>query len=188
MQYVLFESPYVLVPILLVGAYACLVVWLRRRTPGAKRALLIALLLCIVLPIVQNLIVTRREMLRVVCTEMVSAADAGDVTGIAQHVAATFRAEDLDREELLDAVRRTLAHYDVQDAKLYSFKPEINGDHAVLRFAVQARVQVPDMALQLVQTTWTAEFEWIDGRWQMTTLSPRETPVFPVGSLRSLMR
>jgi cytochrome bd-type quinol oxidase subunit 1 len=53
LQYLLFEEPYALIPLVVVAAYACLVIWLRRRTPGAKRALIVALLLAVLLPVLQ---------------------------------------------------------------------------------------------------------------------------------------
>lgn len=188
LRYVFLESPYVLIPLLLIAAYICLVRWLRQRTPQARRALLIALLLLVALPLVQKVVETKREQLWAVCNQLVESYKAGDVDAIGRHVARNFHEEDLDRAGLLDVARRSMNHYRLYEAKLSSLSAEITGNRAVVKFTASVDAEAPEFGRHAQGTTWTADFEWSGDAWQLTGVRPRETPLFPYSRLSDLAR
>jgi hypothetical protein len=187
MRYLLFESPYLLIPILVIVEYILLVTWLRRRTPGSKRAALIGLLICVAAPIAQYLVVTHPERLRAACAAMVEAAERGDTDAIAQRVAPNFAVRDIDRERFLRGVEQALSRWHVEDAGMRNARIEVSGNRATVSFTVTCRVIATDEVLSGVVTAWTTTFEWIDGKWLLVAVEPKETPLFPMRRLEDII-
>jgi hypothetical protein len=188
MRYVLFENPYILITILAIVEYILLVAWMRRRTPGAKRAALIGLLLCVAVPIMQQLVVTHQEQLRTACETMVEAAEQGDVATIAQRVAAGFAVRDIDRERFLRGVENALTRWHIEDASMGNVQIEVTGNRAAVTFNVTCRVIATEEVVTGVVSAWTTTFELIDGQWMLIAVEPKETPLFPVRRLEDMIR
>jgi len=184
MTYVLLEQPYVLIPLLVVGTYFCLVVWLRRRTPQARRALLVALALLIVLPVVQRLVVTDREQIRAVSDAIASAADQGDVDGIIRLLSVDFRLQDMDREALREFAKSRLDRFHPKDTAISDFRAQVNGDQATVTFVSSCTIMGEYSGP--VRIGWTAVFVRVDGVWRLQSADIREIPFSPVKSLDDL--
>jgi hypothetical protein len=187
LQYLLFEQPYALIPLVVVAAYACLVIWLRRRTPGAKRALIVALLLAVLLPILQWWVVTDRERIHRICLAMTASAEQGDVAAFDRYVSSRFEVGELDRAALRAAAERAYTRYDIVTAKLKSPQIEVNQDRAEVDFGVQVTMSGGDFPGQGL-TTWTAVFEREADGWRLVEIHPRRTPFFPFDRLEELVR
>jgi ketosteroid isomerase-like protein len=185
LRYVFLEQPYVLIPLLVIGTYICLVVWLRRRTPRAKRALLIALLLCVTLPLVQWLVVTDREQIRAVCESIGRAVEAGDVDAISRHVAADFRTRDIDRAELLDMAERALARHHPQNVRFRDFRVDVDGDRAEVTYTSICSVS-GEYIERDVRVNWIAIFIRVNGEWHLQSADIRQTPFLPISRLEDL--
>ncbi len=167
-------------------AYVTLVVWLRRRTPRARRALLLTLALCVVLPVIQQVVVTDREAIRGALGEMVAAVEAGEIEPIAARVARRFQVREIDREAFLAGVDRAMHRYHIERARLGGVEIEVAGDTATVRFTASGYV-TSDMYTGDAPTAWTARFVLIDGRWMLAEVEPRRTALFRFDRLEQLI-
>ncbi|HRX87162.1 MAG TPA: nuclear transport factor 2 family protein [Phycisphaerae bacterium] len=184
LRYIFLENPYVLIPLLLIGTYACFVAWLRRRTPRAKRVLLVAVLLCVALPIVQQLVVTDREQIRAVCDEIGDAVEAGDVDAILAHTANDFQMYEIDREHLAERARRAIEHYRPKDIHISGFRVEVDGDRATVHYRSRCTV-TGDVPVGAVVLEWKAVFVRVDGEWRLQS-AEATSPLQPGFQLRDV--
>jgi len=185
MRYVFFEQPYALIPLLIVAAYVCLVVWLRRRTVRAKRALWIAAILLVLLPVVQRLVVTDRERIRAVSAAIAAAVDAGDVAALSEHVADDFRVRDIDRAALLELAKSAMDRHRPRDVKLSDVRVTVTGDRAEVTQTSTCFVE-SDVYSGRVTVNWTAVFVRARGAWRLQFADIRPTPLLPIDQLEDV--
>ena len=171
-----------------MGQYVLLVIWLRRRTPRARRAALIGLVVCIAAPVLQKLVVTNRERLRMVCQALVDATEKGDMEALGEHIAAAFDVRGIDRDALLAAADRTLSYFHIENAILGKVETEVTGSRATASFSARCNLITADDVHAYQPSFWIARFELVDGRWQMIAVDPRRTPSFPFNRLEDLIR
>jgi hypothetical protein len=162
--------------------------WLNRRTPRSKRAAQVGLLLAVALPTIQALVVTQRERIDGICGATVRAVQAGDVPGVAVHVAAEFREGDIDRELFLRRVKDTLTTYKVDHARVLGLDISVHGETAEAVLRVVCTVVTRDELLTNTLTAWDVRFRRRDGTWQMVGVRPRPTPQFPFDRLEQIIR
>ena len=186
-QSFLFESPWLLIPALAIIEFFLLSGWLRKRTPGSRRALLIGLALCIALPLLQKLVVTRREEVRSVCMELVQATEDGDVNTIADRVAPAFQVREIDRDRFVEGVTKTLTNSSVEHPRLHGMRVVIDGDRAEVHFVVTCRIVTPEGMEGGVPSAWEVIFQRINDQWLMIAVEPRATPLFPFDRLEQLL-
>ena len=187
-QRLFFESPALLVPVLVVLELVLIRRWLARRTQRSKRAAQIGLLLVVVLPIVQALVVTQRERIEGDCRAMVRAVQAGNVPGVAAHVSRDFREGDIDRESFLRRVKDTLTTYKVEHARVLGLEITVHGDEADVVLRVVCTVVTRDELLPNTLSAWSLRFRRTDGTWWMVGARPRPTAQFPFDRLEQVMR
>jgi ketosteroid isomerase-like protein len=191
MKALLFEEPLLLIPVLAVTLLVLAIVWSRRRTPGAWRALLAGLLAAPLLIIVQALVVTDREQIIRVCSQMADAVERGDVPAFAVHIADDFRAADggggaFTREDLLAALARSLARYHPEGVRLTGFQVTTDGDSGTAEFSATARIVTSETAMDRVLSRWRLRFRRNDRAWQVIDIQPVPTPFWPFRSLREI--
>ncbi len=181
------ESPWLLIPVLVVIEYVLVVIWLRRRTPRSRWAALIGLVLCILLPVVQKLVVTQRERVTLVINSMVDAVSAGDVAALAEYVSPNFNTANTDRAGFIAGVRDTLQRYTVEEPRLRDLQITVDGDRATTQFGIVCRILTPQESVANYPSAWEVVFELNDGEWQMISVEPRPTRLFPYERLQQLI-
>jgi hypothetical protein len=188
MKYFLLENPYLLIPVCAVAAYVVLVIHLRRRTSRTRKALLVGLALCLGLPVLQWLVVTPRERIRLVCADMVRAVENNDPAGIEGHIAQSFRVRAIDREQFVAALRSTLKAYDVEGTGLKLDECKVADGRAEVRLRVTGRI-VADESYDLGPgMPWTLQFVEENGAWKLQAAEPRSTPIFPFNRLEDVLK
>jgi hypothetical protein len=171
-----------------VAEYILIVMWLRRRTKGARRAALIGLALCIILPIVQKLVVTQREQLRAITETLIDAAENGNVQVIARRIDRNFRVGDIDHDRFIEGVKRVLTQIKIEDARITGFHVEVDGDTAKIELGVMAQIITRQEFSGQQPTSWTLTYVRTDRGWMLTAVEPRSTPLFPYDKLEQIIR
>ena len=124
----LFESPWLLLVVLVAVQFGLIIVWSWRRSRLSARAVWTGFVAMPTLIALSLLVVTPRERVIGLCRDLASMVDAGDVAGIARHLAEDFDAAQMDRDAFLESVERSLTHYHVDDARLRRFEVEFSAE------------------------------------------------------------
>ncbi len=161
--------------------------WLRKRTPGSRKALLVGLLVCIVLPVIQKLVVTQREQVKNVCQELVDATEQGDVDAIARRVAPEFAVREIDRDRFLEGVKSVLTSSRVENPSMHSFKVTVEDDKAEVTFVVSCRIVTREGMEPGVVSSWRVIFQRVGEEWLLIYAEPKSTPLFPFDRLEQLL-
>ncbi|MFQ5489980.1 MAG: nuclear transport factor 2 family protein [Phycisphaerae bacterium] len=194
MKSFLLESPWLLVPTLVVIQFVLVAIWSRFRTLRWRRTMLAGFLIGPLLVLAQAWIQTDAERLTAICRQMADAVEAVDPPGFAQYISEGFRAagrpgqDGLDRQELLDQLSQLLNVYRIEQPRLRGFVVQVDGDQATVRYAATCRVIAPDQVLPLVTSAWELIFARRNGQWRVVDLHPRSTPTFPFTSLDEIPR
>lgn len=194
MQTLLFESPWLLVPTLLVAQLVLVGIWSSRRTPLARRIMLGGFLICPLLLLVQAWVQTDRERLIDICRQMARRVEAVDPPGFVEFLAQDFhstgRSADglLDAQGMLEELRQLLNTYRIEQPRLRSFQVQVTGNQANVRYAATCRVITPDQVWPLINSAWELGFVRQDDQWRVVTLDLRPTPTLPFNSLAEIPR
>ena len=194
MQALLFESPWLLAPTLLVAQLALVGIWSSRRPPLPRRIILGGFLTCPLLLLVQAWVQTDRERLIDICRQMARRVEAVDPPGFVEFLAQDFhssgRSADgpLDARDMLDELRQLLNTYRIEQPRLRRFHVLVTGDQANVRYAATCRVITPDQVWPLINSAWELDFVRQDGQWRVVTLDMRPTPTLPFTSLAEIPR
>ncbi len=150
--------------------------------------MLMGLVVCVAVPAMQRLVVTSREQVKDVCLSLVKATEAGDVKGIGRHVAGDFRVHEIDRSRFLEKVAATLTRFTVEQARLGGIEIVVSEGEAVAEFRVSCRIIGPEDVEGNVPSAWRLRFRLTGDQWQMTSVEPLPTPLFPYDRLEQLFR
>jgi len=190
----LFERPLLLVPLLVVVQFVLIVIWSRRRTPRARRAVLAGFFVAPLLVVLQSAVVTDRERLTRACVALADACRRGDVPGFGRYVSPSFAAaagpgqDPFTRSSLLEWLEHTLIAYRVEEPRLRAFEITCEGPHAVVRFEASCRVVTDRDIAPGILSRWELHFELRDGQWLVTDIRPLPSRWFPFRRLADLPR
>lgn len=187
MQGLLFENTIWFVAVLLLAEYALLVMWLRRRTPQSRAAVLVGLVVCLTVPVLQRVVTTQRERITLICKSLVSAVEAGNVATIETHISKSFAADGLDRDEFIDAVRSALNQSNIEDVSLTIDNIVINAGSATVVIRVRCMLTTDEYS-GTFPSKWRLSLKKEGDGWFVADVIPIRTPTFPVDRLRQLIR
>ncbi len=192
MQAILFENPYLLVPILFGIEFVLVAAWNLRRTRLTGRLAAGGLVVFPLMVLVQAIVVTRAERIRNVCEQVVRAVGEGDVRGVTAHLADDFRfegrGETWDKAAVTERIERALQRWDVSHCRLSQF--EVTGDGDAVRSLFQATCRVSSMELsaRAVPTRWELGWRVTDDACEITEIKPVQTRWMPYDGLDDLLR
>ena len=189
-RFVLFESPYSLIPILVGLEIVLLHFWSRRRTPLTGWTAVGGLIAIPLLVAVQILVVTDRERIIRICRELAKATAQADTTALGRHIAANFAINSPGRVSnkagLLDEFERILSKWDVEEERLSAFDVAVDGHTARATFHATCRLISNDLMIPRHVSKWKLEFAKLDTVWLVTHIRPSSTPPWKRGSLPDL--
>lgn len=142
--------------------------------------------------LLQGLVVTDRERLVSICHALARTVQKGDVPAFAEHVSGTFsheggsQGEVVNKSQFIETLEQLLNRYDVEEPRLRHFEVEVDGAEAVVRFSASCRVITPDEIISSLASAWELAFARSEGRWQVTDIRPRPSPLFPYRRLTDL--
>ena len=189
MSRILFESPWLLIPVLIGVELALIVMWSWRQARWARSAALAWLLMAPVCVLAQSLIVTQREQIVQLCHDLAQAADDGDMKAIDARVAAGFAVDEFDREGFLQLVERALTRYDVDRAEVYGFDVTFpKHGRAWAELYGSCRVRGQEMVLDRLTTRWRIGVTLRGDAWLVDHVEVLPTPTSPIRNLADLAR
>jgi len=180
---ILFESPLKLALLLFFVLLICLILWRRRRTDGARRALLVALGVSIVLMILQGLITTDREQIRQIIDRLADAVTRKDMAVISAYIDPAYALDGRDRDRVLSRIDGSLERTDVDPPYLYNVKVTTGDGRGQASLTAVCHVVLDGSLLGQIVSAWRLEFiERPDG-WRVTGIDPVKVQGQNVGSL-----
>ena len=184
----LFESPWMVLVLLVVIQFGLTAIWSRRRSRLWARIVWTGLGAIPLLPLVSILVVTSREQIVGLCHDLAAMVDEGDAAAIGLHLAGDFEAAGLDRMEFLERVERTLARYGVDNARLHRFNVAFpRKKEGVAVFDSTCRIRSVDAFLDRLTARWRVTFRSHDGPWQVTKIEALPTPLSPIRSVHDCL-
>jgi hypothetical protein len=184
----LFESPILLLPLVLIVLFILIVRWSRRRDRGSARAMTIGFIAAAMLLALPGLVVTRREQIIAECRELARAVDDGDVAAIDARLAEDFRIGDLDRAAVVGRLTDTLTRFRVDDPRLRRFEVSFpTPNTAVATFAASARVRSAESLYDRLPSRWRLTFRETEG-WKVARLESLPVPPLNLPSVEAWLR
>ena len=185
----LFESPWLLLPVLVVIQSVLIAVWWWRRGRAWARIVWIGLGGIPALLLVSTLVVTPRERIAALCRDLAALVDEGDVAAIGRHLASDFEADGLDRSEFLDRAEHTLTRYHVDDARLGSIDVVFpRPKEGVAVFDAVCRIHSVDAYFDRLTSRWRVTYRRGGQLWLVTKIEPLPTPLSPIRDVRDWLR
>lgn len=185
---ILFESPWLLVPLLV--AVLVVLVGVRAFYPTRRTARLVWVWVVVapLLVVVQALVDTPRERIVEMCHELAAAVETGDLEIIGGRLAPGFSAEQLDRAAFLALVERTLTRYDVRGPTVSAFDITFLDDAtARVEFYSRCGVGADEFEAREVVARWRLSCRKTQADWRVTSVEILPTPLSPLRSLRDVM-
>lgn len=185
----LFESPWLLLILLVAVQFGLIATWSRRRTHRWTRAVWSSFAAMPALLLLSALVVTPRERVIGLCRGLAAMVEAGDVATIGQHLAGDFEAAGFSRLGFLDRIEQSLARYDVNEARLRSFQVTFpRRNEAVAVFNATCRVRSVDAFFDRLASRWRLTLR-DDGRlWRVTRVEALPTALSPIRDVRDCFR
>lgn len=166
--WVLFESLLALAAVLGTGLFILLVLW---RRSGNPRPLLIGLAVAVILLIVQQLVVTRRERADELLKQVENAVTAERMDWLAAVLAPDFKAFELDRDEFLDYVNSFMQTLDVKWVRRQDLTIEGGTPDRITASAGYWADVTGDQG-GTVPSRWRFEFEQTPYGWMIQSITP----------------
>jgi hypothetical protein len=162
-----FESIVLLVCVEVVAVAVALARYRSWPTPGRRLTIWIALIGCILLIVLQQVIKTDRERIQAAVRAMATAIDDGDVLVLGEYIDRDFRDRNSNRQAWLQDVRLWLQRWQIDNAKVGGFRIEVNGDQAVASFWAKCNGRSGDQSEQGVFSSWRLAFVRRDSGWKL---------------------
>ncbi len=189
---ILFENPYMLVPILFGIEFIFVAAWNLRRTRLTGRLAVAGLILFPLMVLVQTIVVTDAERVRATCDRVVRAVVEGDVRSVANHIAGDFRYENRgdtwDKAALVDRIEQALTRWDVSNCSVSQF--EVTEDDRGVRssFQVTCRMSSMDASIPTFPSRWELGWQLTDDTCHITEIKPIRTQWMPYDRLDEVLR
>jgi len=174
---ILFESLWLLVITWTVVQFILIAVWSWRRSPRSARVVWAGFIALPLMIVVSSLLVTNRETLIAICTELGAAVERGDVRAIGSRLHEECYAEGLDREEFLRRAEQTLIRYRINDVQLRRFEvtfPEENV--GIVEFTAIAHVRSADIPYEFFTSRWRLTFRKSADSWLAARIEALPSP------------
>ena len=135
--------------------------------------------------ILSIVVVTSREQIIELCEDLARHVDKGDVAAVGARLAADFEAGQLDRDEFVDRLERTLIRHRVDDPELRGFVVTFPAKNVgVAEFRASASVRSPELIYDRFTSRWRATCRRSGGEWKITKLESLPTPPLNIGDVR----
>ena len=178
-SHLLFESPWVLLTVLVALQLALISLWLWRRT---RKSALVAWLGFAAIPlllVLSHWVVTPREQLIELCLVLASAVETADMVVLEKHLATDFDGGGLDRSQFIERVAATLARYDAEEPRLWGFEVAWeNQESGTVTFMASARIHSVDALVHRLRTQWRLSCRREGKRWLVHRI--QALPVAPL--------
>jgi hypothetical protein len=185
----LFESPWLLGPLVGLSTFLMLYIWAQHRSRRTARLVWGTLLIGIALLIVQAAVETDRERLRTICAELAEDVEKEDVSAIARRLAADVQAGRWGKEELVDVARSQLSRYRLDRAKVHDFSFEFPQEgEAVVEMSSVCNVGGGEGVYDRLTIRWRLTFRESNGQWLITVIDVVPTMLSPVRKIGDLQR
>ena len=182
-------SPWFLLIVLLVVAFASIALWSRRRSRLWARLVWVSLAAVPVVPLVSYLVVTDRERIVSLCRDMAEAVEAGDMPAIRRKLASDFEARDLNGAEFIERLEQTLTLHHVIDPALRNFEVTFPVDNqGAVTFNATCRVQSAEGYFDRLPSRWRLTLRKTGHTWEVTTIETIPVPPLNARDLRELLR
>ncbi len=169
--HLLFESP------LRLGAFSFLLfgamLFARQRwEPGAARRYGIpaTLLIISLLFVIQELVVTQREEIRLAMDAFVSAIEREDTSSIGGALARDYAGEGMDREEFTEQLASFLEVLDIRDTHIMRSDLDMADDSAVMTLTARATVSMRGRIGQFHWGSWRLAWLREAGGWKIVSV------------------
>ena len=189
---ILFENPYLLIPILFGIEFVFVAAWNLRRSRLTGRLAVGGLILFPLMVVVQWMVVTDAERVRAACDRVVRAVVDGDVRAVADRIAGDFRydsrGESWDKVAVVDRIEQALTRWDVSNCSLSQF--EVTEDDGGMRssFQVTCRMSSMEAAIPAFPSRWELGWRVTDDACEITEIKPIRTQWMPYDRLDEVLR
>jgi hypothetical protein len=178
-----FESIVLLVCVEMVAVAVVLARYRSWPTPGRRLTIWIALIGCILLIVLQQVVKTDRERIQAAVRAMATAIDDGDVPALGDQIDGDFRDRNTDRQAWLQEVRQWLQRWQVDEAKVGGFNIEVNDTQAVASFWAVCNGRSGNQSDQ-VYSSWKLAFVRRDSGWKLLRVIGGKVNMMDYGDFR----
>ncbi len=185
----LFENPYLLVPVWLVGQFAVIALWSHRRQRWCTRLVWLGFAALPALLVLQHLVVTPREQIITLCRDLAGFVEEGDLKAIRARLSRDLDAEGMTRDELITLAEWTLSRYHVTDARLSDIEISFAADGTgTAQFKATCGLVTEEAHLERMRTAWCLRLRRTATGWEVIRIEMIKTPFSPLNSLHQLTR
>lgn len=154
---------------------------------AARRYAIPAILLIIgLLFVVQKLVVTQREEIRLAMGVFVSAMVREDSSAIEDALARDYAGEGMDREAFTKYLGALMEVLDIRDTRFMRCDMDMGDDSAVMALTVRATVSIRGRIGQLHWGSWRIAWLREVGGWKIVSVQPLSVDGQPVHTLQAL--
>lgn len=196
MRALFLEQPLLLFLLLGGAQFLLLVLWARRRTPAAARAVWIGFAAIAALMSLSILVVTPRERAILMAERLARAVESENVGLVAAHIHGSFETEGLDADGVIEHIEKAFDRFDIRGLRLSQFEVlrRTGGGSpgwesgATIEFTAGAAVSSDRGARGRVVTRWRLTLVDFQGDWRVSKIEAIPTAFSPIRSARDWIR
>jgi len=135
--------------------------------------MLLALILSSAMLLMQALIVTDRERVARVCSQLAAAVERADAAAFAEQVSERVsvrraRGDALDKDALMERFQRLREEYHVEEVRLRDMEIRVEGRSVVVELRATCRVVARSERYPSVTSRWRMRFDREGNEWRLT--------------------
>lgn len=165
MTHILFESPLMLlIGVVLMLAVLATIWWFR---PGRTTGWMAVggMLLAVALLILQQVVVTDRERIRLLLDDIALAVDAERLAEVEAALADDCDIDGMDKQRILSELASAFEQSEFDEIKIVRADITVDGDAAAAVVRVHGRVRAPDWPYDYNLTSWEVQFVRSERGW-----------------------
>lgn len=183
----IFDTPYWVLGVLVVGAIALFVAGNNRQDKPLKRLALAALGLAVLLAVVSYFVDTDREKVGKKTREFVGAVEKKDTATVERLLHPSADLRGMRKKEIVKAAGEAVDAYHLKDVRITSMDVRSTGDTIIAVIQVGANVEVGGFGGN-APSTWQLTWVKTELGWQLQTIDALNLPFADINSVLSRFR
>lgn len=165
------------------------ILWWFTRSRQSFNAFWISITSIVLLESLSILVVTPREQIQRLCSELVNLIQDQDSEGFVEHIDHSFEASGYDRDRFVDRVKPAIERILLSDIQLKRLEVQLPEENkGVAEFDVDCVVQTAEMPYRPILSRWRLTLIRREDQWKVVHIKALPRPLSPIRSLRQCLK
>ena len=186
---ILFEQPVKLFLYWIIVQIVIAITWWITRSRKSLNAFWISMASIVLLESLSILVVTPREQIQQLCSELVNLIQVQDSDCFVDHIDHSFEASGYDRDRFVDRVKPAIERIQLSDIQLKRLEVQLPEENkGVAEFDVDCVIQTAEMPYRPILSRWRLTLIRKNDQWKIVHIKALPRPLSPIRSLRQCLK